>query len=71
MGKLKASYVSGPKVTENEIVDIIKGKGLGVAQHDLKDIDGVSSIRIDTSYPWVMSIPGDPNKITVIIEVEK
>ena len=71
VGKLKASYVSGPKVTENEIVDIIKGKGLGVAQHDLKDIDGVSSIRIDTSYPWVMSIPGDPNKITVIIEVEK
>ncbi len=71
VGKLKTSYVSGPKVTENEIVEIIKGKGLGVAQHDIKDIDGVSSIKIDTSYPWVMSIPGDPNKITVNIEVEE
>lgn len=70
IGKLKTSYVSGPKVTENEIVEIIKGKGLGVAQHDVKDIDGVSSIRIDTSYPWVMSIPSDPNKITVEIKVE-
>lgn len=71
IGKLKASYTSGPKVTENEIVDIIKGKGLGVAQHDIKDIDGVGSIRIDTSYPWVMSIPSDPNKISVSIEVEQ
>ena len=70
-GKLKTSYVSGPKVTENDIIEIIKGKGLGVAQHDLKEIDGVGTIKIDVSYPWVMSIPGDPNKITVIIEVEE
>ena len=70
-GKLKASYVSGPKVTENDVVEIIRGKGLGVAQHDLKDIDGVSSIRIDVSYPWVMSVPNDPNKITVNFNVEE
>ena len=70
-GKLKTSYVSGPKVTENDIIEIIKGKGLGMAQHDLKEIDGVGTIKIDVSYPWVMSIPGDPNKITVIIEVEE
>ena len=70
-GKLKTSYVSGPRVTENDIIEIIKGKGLGMAQHDLKEIDGVGTIKIDVSYPWVMSIPGDPNKITVIIEVEE
>ncbi|MBR0479813.1 hypothetical protein IJJ49_00905, partial [Candidatus Saccharibacteria bacterium] len=70
-GKLKTSYVAGPKVTENDIIEIIKGKGLGEAQHDLRDIDGISSMRIDTSYPWVMSIPGDPNKITVILNVEE
>lgn len=70
-GKLKTSYVAGPKITENDVIEIIKGKGLGQAQHDLKDIDGVASMRIDTSYPWVMSIPGDPNKITVIIEVQE
>lgn len=70
-GKLKTSYISGPKITENDVVEIIKGKGLGQAQHDLKDIEGVSSMRIDTSYPWVMSIPGDPNKITVILEIQE
>lgn len=70
-GKLKTSYTAGPKITENDIIEIIKGKGLGQAQHDLKDIDGVSSMRIDTSYPWVMSIPGDSNKITVILEVQE
>ena len=70
-GKLKTSYISGPKITENDVVEIIKGKGLGQAQHDLKDIEGVSSMRIDTSYPWMMSIPGDPNKITVILEVQE
>ena len=70
-GKLKTSYVSGPKVTENDVIEIIKGKGLGEAQHDLRDIDGISSIRIDTSFPWVTSIPGDPNKIIVILEVQE
>lgn len=70
-GKLKATYVSGPKVTENDVIEIIKGKGLGTAQHDLKDIDGISSIRIDPSYPWVSSIPSDPNKITVILDIEE
>jgi hypothetical protein len=70
-GKIKTSYVSGPKVTENDVIEIVKGKGLGEAQHDLKDIDGISKISIDKSYPWVTSIPGDPNKITVILDVEK
>ena len=72
VGKLKTSYVSGPKITENEIVEIIKGKGLGVARHDLSEIDGIgSNIVIDPSYPWVMSVPNDPNKITVDIVVEE
>lgn len=70
-GKLKTSYSSGPKITENDIVEKVKGKGLGEAQHDLKDIEGVASVNINTSFPWVTSIPGDPNKITVILEVQE
>ncbi len=70
-GKIKTSYTSGPKVTENDVIEIVKGKGFGEAQHDLKDINGIGSIRIDKSYPWVLSIPSDPNKITVILEVEE
>ena len=72
VGKLKASYVSGPKVTENDVVDMVRGKGVGTAQHDLKDaFDGISSIDIRTSFPWVSSIPNDANKITVVMNVEE
>ena len=69
-GKLKTSYLTGPKLTVASIIDMIKGRGLGDAQHTLKDIDGISEIRIDTSFPWVTSIPSDTNKITVNLEIK-
>ena len=70
-GKLKTSFVAGPRVTENDVIEMVKGKGLGVAQHDLKDIDGIGEVKIDPAFPWVMSVPSNPNKITVILEVKE
>ena len=70
-GKLKTSYTTGPMVTENSIIEIVKGKGLGEAQHDVRDINGITSVRIDPSFPWVTTIPGDPNRITVNLEVKE
>ncbi len=70
-GKLKTSYASGPQVTENDIVENAKGKGLGDVQHDLKSIDGVSSVSIEKSFFWVNSVPSDTAKITVKLEVEE
>lgn len=69
-GKLKTTYLTGPKVSTSSVVDLVKGRGLGDAQHVLKDIDGVADVRIDTSVPWVMSVPGDTNRITVQINVK-
>lgn len=74
IGKIKTSFVSGPKVTENDVVNIIKGKGLGEARADLLDaFSGIDSnkTKINVSYPWVFSIPNNPTKITVTIEVEE
>lgn len=68
-GKLKTSYAVGPRITENDVIEKIKGKGLGEAQHDLKDIEGID-VRIDKSVPWVSTVPADPNKITIIFEVK-
>ena len=68
-GKLKTSYATGPKLTESEVVEIIRGKGMGDAQHELKDIDGVTSVTMDPSFPWVTAVPSDTNKITVNIEI--
>ena len=69
-GKLKTSYMTGPKVSVSSVVDLIKGRGLGDAQHVLKDIDGVTDVHINTSFPWVTSIPSDTNKITVELDVK-
>ncbi len=69
-GRLKTTYAAGPKVTENDIVEMIKGKGIGDAQHDIKNINGVVDVSINPSYPWVGSIPNDTNKITVNIEMK-
>ena len=70
-GRLKTNYAVGPKVTDSEIVEMVKGKGLGDAQHDLKNINGIVSVTINMSYPWVSVIPGDTNKITINIEVKE
>ncbi|MBR2841240.1 hypothetical protein IKE80_00420 [Candidatus Saccharibacteria bacterium] len=68
--KLKAQYYIGPKITETEVVEKVKGKGLGDAQREIRDLYGVSNVTIDTSYPWVTSVPGDSNKVTVRFEVK-
>ena len=70
IGKLKTSYLTGPELSVSSIVEMIKGKGLGDAQHLLKDISGVTEVRMDGSFPWVMTVPSDSNKITVNLEVK-
>ena len=74
IGKIKTSFVSGPKVTENDVIDAIKGKGLGEARAALLDtFSGIDSnkTKINVSYPWVFNIPSNPTKITVTIDVEE
>ena len=69
-GKLKTSYLTGPKITVSSVVDLIKGKGFGDAQHLLKDISGITEVKMDGSFPWVTAVPSDTNKITVNLEVK-
>ena len=69
--KLKSSTQTGPKVTEEDVLEKSKGKKLGEVQSLLKSINGVSSVKISTSVPWVSTIPNDPNKITIELKVEE
>lgn len=72
VGKLKTSYVSGPKVTENDITEAAKGKGLGEASKNITStFDGISEVHITPSFFWVYSVPNDTNKITVNINVKE
>lgn len=67
--KLKAITHSGPKVTESDILEKSKGKKIGEVQSQLKSINGVSGVFIDTSYFWVYSIPNDVNKISIDLKI--
>ncbi len=69
--KLKSSTKSGPKVTEEDVLEKSKGKKVGEVQSLLKSINGVSSVSIKTSFFWVKSVPNDPNKITIELKVEE
>ena len=69
-GKLKTSYLTGPMLNNTSIVELIRGQGLGDAQHILKDIDGITEVKINTSFPWVTSVPNDSNRITVDLEIK-
>ena len=67
-GKLKTTYISGPSVTENDIIEMVRGKGIGTAKHDIAENSGIKDVSITPSYPWVSSVPNDPEKITVNFE---
>lgn len=69
--KLKSSTKSGPKVNEEDILEKSMGKKVGEVQSLLKSINGVSSVNVKTSFPWVGSVPNDPNKVTVELKVEE
>ena len=68
--KLKAQYFTGPRLTSEGLIDKIKGRGLGDARREISDINGVSDVKIETSYPWVMAIPNNSNKIAIKFEIK-
>ncbi len=69
-GKLKAVYYTGPRITEGELVDKIMGKGIGDARREIKDIEGVVDVDMRPSYPWVMKVPTDSNRISMTFEIK-
>ena len=46
------------------------GRGLGDAQREIRDLYGVASVTIDSSYPWVTAVPTDSNKVTIRFEIK-
>ncbi|MBQ3306047.1 hypothetical protein IJH02_01250 [Candidatus Saccharibacteria bacterium] len=69
--KLKTTVQTGPKITEEDILEKVKGKKTGEVQTLIKSINGVSSVKVDTSFFWVTSVPTDPNKIQIDLKVEE
>lgn len=68
--RLKTVVAIGPVLTEDTILERVKGVKIGEAQSILKSINGVSSVEITPSFFWVRSVPSDPNKITINLNME-
>ena len=68
--KLKSITKTGPRVTDEMVREKSLGKKVGEVQSILKSINGVSSVKVNTSYFWVNSVPNDTNKVEINIENE-
>ena len=69
--KLKTTVKTGPRVTDEMVREKSLGYKVGEVQSRLKSIKGVSNVKVDTSYFFVMSVPSDTNKVEVNIEIEE
>ena len=70
--KLKTTIKFGPEISENSILETAKGKKVGEVKALVKDISSnINDVTIDVSFPWVRSVPSDPNKVEVKITVEE
>lgn len=68
--RLKTVVKTGPTVTEEDILEKVKGKKTGEVQSLLRSINGVSSVEIVPSFFWVWSVPEDTSKITIDLTME-
>ena len=64
-GKVKTTFMTGPKITEQIVLDKVKGKRLGEVQPLIKSVKGVKKVEVKPSYFWVTTVPTDPNKISI------
>ncbi len=70
--KFKTTVKIGPEISEASIMETAKGKKVGEVKVMIKDISrSINDVIIDTSFPWVRSVPTDPNKVNIKIEVEE
>lgn len=67
-GRLKTVYTVGPNISAESILEQVKGELIGKIKPIMIDA-GVKEVTIERSFPWVNSVPLDPNKIDIDIEV--
>ena len=71
VAKIKTITETGPKITEQEIMEKSRGRKIGEVKTLIKSINGVSTVDVKPSFFWVRSVPDDTNKIKVELTVEK
>ncbi len=69
--KFKTTIKYGPEISESSILETAKGRKVGEVKALVKDIStNIQEVNIDVSFPWVHSVPSDPNKVDINITVD-
>jgi len=70
--KFKTTVKVGPEISEQKILETAMGGKVGAVKAKIKDVSSyINDVTINVSFPWVWSIPNDPNKVTVKLTVEE
>jgi len=70
-GNIVATAKIGPKVEDQQVKDLAKGKRFGEIQSSLESIQGIDSVDVKLWPFWVSSAPNDANKITVEFNLQE
>lgn len=65
---VNATAVVGPAFDEDEIKKQSAGKKAGDIKKDLESIEGVESVSVEFGPFWVNKVPGNADRVTVVIE---
>jgi hypothetical protein len=64
-GNVVATAKIGPKIEDDQVKELAKGKRFGEIQSSLESIQGIDSVDVKFWPFWVSQAPNDPNKITI------
>lgn len=67
---LAATGRIGPKINDNEIKEMVKGKRFGEIQTELKKIEGVNDVETKFWPFWVNTVPDDTKKIKIEFKIQ-
>ena len=70
-GNVVATAKIGPKIEDDRVKDLAKGKRYGEIQSSLESIQGIDSVDVKFWPFWVSSAPNDPNKINVEFNLQE
>jgi hypothetical protein len=61
----------GPKIEDDKVKELAKGKRFGEIQSSLESIQGIDNVDVKFWPFWVSSAPNDPNKITIEFNLQE
>ena len=70
-GRLKTTAEVGPDISEEFVLEAVRGGRYGEIQRKLGSINGVRSVDVKFSYFWVTTVPKNDERITIKFDTDE